>query len=78
MAETIVGGAYLAADKKTWIDSQGKPLDAAQVKAAEAALAKHADELALAETKLQEQVANSRNVIVVREAAPVAAPAKAK
>lgn len=26
MAETIEGGAYLSADKKTWHDAHGKPI----------------------------------------------------
>jgi hypothetical protein len=39
MAETIPGGAYLAADGKTWRDAEGKPISKEQIAAAKALIA---------------------------------------
>lgn len=35
MAESIPGGAYLAADGVTWVDADGKPLDKTNAKVAQ-------------------------------------------
>ena len=36
VSSTIPGGAYIAADGLTWIDAEGRPLDAAKIAAAKA------------------------------------------
>lgn len=42
MAETIPGGAFLAADGKTWRDAEGRPLSKEQIAAAKALIAEQA------------------------------------
>jgi hypothetical protein len=69
MATSIPGGAFLAADKKTWIDSEGKPLSKDQIKAAEQLHAEHADANDAAEQTRLEFEASKRTTIVVREPA---------
>lgn len=39
MGESIPGGAFLAADGKTWHDAEGKPLSKEQIAAARALIA---------------------------------------
>jgi hypothetical protein len=65
MSETIPGGAYLAADGKTWHDSDGKVLDKKQVAEAEALLADKAEQADAAEVEEQVRLAASRQVLMV-------------
>lgn len=70
MAETIVGGAFLAADGKTWHNAAGEPLSKEDAAKAQKLHAEQADQIADEETAFQERLANLRQVIVVRETAP--------
>lgn len=50
MGTTIPGGAYLAADGKSWHDAEGRPLDRGQVSEAARVQAAQAEEHDQAET----------------------------
>ena len=78
MAETIPGGAYLAVDGKTFVDSEGRPLSPAAVAQAQA---RADDKIAAAALAAQAEQAQRdiaagalRNLLV---GAPLGAPAPA-
>jgi hypothetical protein len=72
MLESIPGGAFLGEDGVTWHDAEGRPLDAAGQKAAQANADKNAQDLADAEQGRVAIELKSRNVVYVQaQPAPV-------
>lgn len=60
MAETITGGAFLAADGVSWHDADGRPLDVAQIAIARALLdAQQADKAELERIRAMAEAANN-------------------